>query len=382
MGVLGKIFNFLGGGDERARARLSPFTLRMRRETIKGIDCFVAEIGGTLLFPVPDAPHKIALHILDVTDDEDGDPVICEIPDLQEADTPVFSFQTKTRKTPPVGYSISVRGALCAIPILALALPRSGMRTLHFRADVIYAAAGPTYIMGRIAAGEERIIVSAACETELQNIQPGYKEYRERRERFEDATVHLAIAVGFADGKFEERERWLVGRWIQKTAAAYGEGERKEASERLSETYFGAKKRVLSEPLRAARNAAHALRDAPEALKIAALELCVQVAGADNEAAASENRMLNFAAKEMESDMARFRALCDRHLPAPAEEDADIESLLGIRAEMDRLEINKLLLREFNKWNRRTANPDAKIRAKSELMLKLIAEARKKYGKK
>ena len=55
-----------------------------------------------------------------------------------------------------------------------------------------------------------------------------------------------------------------------------------------------------------------------------------------------------------------------------------MEEFLGIRGDMPPEEKQKILRREFAKWNGLTASPDAKKREKAAFMLKLIAKARDK----
>lgn len=336
-----------------------PFALRIRRAEYQSWDCLVPEVRGVLSFPAASASYHIKLRMRDSTGDGPGF-VVCEIPDLQHDDSTIFLYRGKSRKAPPPNHlaHISDWMTLSPIPIDALDFPRSGERSLVFRADVLY----DSKKLGSIAKAETQVRLTVR--------RPGYVERLEMHQRWEDMSVALAVAVGIADGVLHARERNIIRDWINKRAAVHDDNE-----EEIRKRLIGRYNQSLSDP-DDAEDIARELRDAPDSVKIMALELCFTVAGADDKTDAAEQEILNDIIETMEmEDIKRINSLRDRYLPPP-EEHGDMEEFLGIRDDMTSEEKQKILRREFAKWNGLTASPDVKKREKAAFMLKLIAEVR------
>lgn len=352
-----------GGG--RAIPPDSPedsFSIRVRRAKYKSLDVLVPEIRGILSFPIASVSYHWKLQMRDCTNDGPGF-IFCEIPNLQHDNSPVFLYRGDGMKAPPPNHfaHISDWKAFCPpIPIDALKFPHRGKRSLLFRVDVLY----DSKELGNIAKAEARMHLTVH--------RPGYVEQWEMDRQWEEASAALAVAVSIADGKLHTRERSIIGSWINKRAAVHDDNEeeiRKRLIRRCNQS--------LSDPDDAA-DIARELRGAPDSVKIMALELCFVVAGADDKTDAAEQEILNTIIEAMEmEDIKRINSLRDRHLPPP-EEYGDTEEYLGIREDMPDEEKQKILRREFAKWNGLTASPDAKKRDKAVFMLKLIAEVRDK----
>lgn len=356
-----------GSQDDEERADFpgpskEAFALKVSLEEYKGMNCLAPKVRGVLSFPTANAPHRIDLRMRDRTGDGPGT-VLCEIPVFQQGGSPVFGFRTNALKSPPPNHFAHIPDwkAVCPpIPVASLDFPRSGKRSLAFRAEVLY----DSEEFGSIAKAEALLSLSVS--------HPGYIERHEMRQQWEEASVALAVSVGMADGTLHPRERDIIRSWIRNRAEIYDD-DCEEERERL----LGQYRQSLDSP-DDAEDIAMEFRNAPDSVKIMALELCFKVAGADEKTDASEQSVLNTIIEAMEmEDIKRINSLRDRHLPPP-EEHGDMEEFLGIREDMPADEKQKILRREFAKWNGLTASADPKKREKAEFMLRLIAEARNK----
>ena len=362
-GVGWLIYKSAGGGGQNGgdAPGVKPFSLSVSRENIKGVDYFIPRVEGLLRFPYENCAHRIHLRLSDITDDADGEPVICLIEQLQAEDSLIFALSTSPQISS--SHAISLRWEP-RIPVRALRFPRSGKRTLE--------------LLAVAATIEGAVIASAECKCFLETREPGYLERHERRKEFERLTIQLAVAVAGADGEEHPHERELIRAWIQKTATTYDEDARGKTRERLWKILMNAS---ISPPSQAdatalARRAREILSDSD---CYGILELCVKVAGIDDEAHQSEMRILKIIASELGIDIDRFRSLTDRHLPPPSEDEINLEDEIGITPGMSREKIKKHLLREYGKWNSRVTHHDSKVRERAKLMCNLIAEARKKH---
>ena len=347
------------GCAEYSGAAREPFSIRVGREEYEDLDCLVPEIRGVLSFSTALAPHYVKLQIRDLTGDGPSS-VLCEISSLQHDDSREFLFRTNSRESPPPNHFAHISGwKLCRIPIAALDFPRSGKRSIAFRAEVLYESDK----LGSIAEAEASMYLPVR--------QPGYMEKIEMQQRGEEISVALAVAVGIADGVLHVRERDIIRGWIRKRVAIY-DGDNEERDRLLGQYH-----QSLEHP-DDAEDIARELCNAPDSIKIMALELCFKVAGADERTDAAEQEILNIIIEAMEmEDIKRINSLRDRHLPPP-EEHGDMAEFLGIRADMPDEEKQKILRHEFAKWNGITASVDPEKRKKAEFMLRLIAETRNK----
>ena len=356
-GVGWLIYKSAGGGG------VKPFSLSISRENFEKTDCFIPRVGGSLFFPHEHCAHRIHLRLSDVTDDADGEPVLCMIKRWQAEDSLIFALSISPPVSPYRAISFKEEMPLLRIPIRFLRFPRAGRRTLEFHA---------------IVTTDEIVITSAKCKCFLESKEPGYLERHERRKEFERLIIQLAAAVAGADGEVHPNERGLIRTWIRKFSATSNEDERDDAYERLWQIFMDA---AISPPddSQAAALARRAREILSESDCFGILELCVKVAGVDDEAHKSEVRILKIIASELGIDIDRFRSLTDRHLPPPSEDEINLEDEIGITPGMSPEKIKKHLLREYGKWNSRVTHHDSKVRERAKLMCNLIAEARKKH---
>ena len=69
----------------------------------------------------------------------------------------------------------------------------------------------------------------------------------------------------------------------------------------------------------------------------------------------------------------------EKVLPVDMHEARDVETILGITADMSKERVRKHLNKEYSKWNSRVTNADPDIQTQADQMLKLIAETKSQY---
>ena len=110
-----------------------------------------------------------------------------------------------------------------------------------------------------------------------------------------------------------------------------------------------------------------------------ALELCLEVAGADGSADKSELDLIESIAQGLEVDAARLKEMVQKALPVAMFTDKDPDSVLGIKPDMSEADIKRFLNQEYRKWNSRVNHNDKKVREQASEMLALIADARRRH---
>ncbi len=348
------------------------FKIIIGRESFRGLDCFSVTYKGELNFGMRSGNYRGVIHLLDVTSASGGAPVLCHMPQLQEDDTRVFEYRSDAQEIPPVGNNAKIENAI-RIPISSLVLPYSGKRKLRFSAEIKLNVGREQ--PPRIALDDLDAFATASSEFTYDYEQAGYKEQIDGRIGYEESALRLVVAIARCDGKLDKHEQQIIKEWCREMAMAYDDGVAKRLHIVANEA-----SQEAQDPRQAAIAAARKLRDAPEHEKLAALELCAKVAGADRNTALSESKLLTLVAKEMQANMEHVATIMDKHLPIHASSSSAVESLLGITPNMSAADKKKRLQAEFSKWNRRTASLDPEIKKKAEQMLEYIAAEHQKVN--
>ena len=101
----------------------------------------------------------------------------------------------------------------------------------------------------------------------------------------------------------------------------------------------------------------------------------------------ADKEELNFIRKisnEIDADYDEFRRLKEQRLiniKIPEAEDTDIDKVLGIDLSWDDEKKKKFIIGEFSTWNNRLSFlKSKKQKENAQLILELLARAKKKYG--
>jgi tellurite resistance protein len=342
---------------------------------------FKVQVRGSITAPFDGYPSKMVLHIFDVTDG-DAQPVLCALDQLQEDDSVIYRFETQELDLPYQHTLVSEPIELADVPIDFLTFPKRGARQLRFEVHVVSARTPPAYRYGFLVTGAENVLEIATTEVKYQNTERGYEDAEQDKQRIDELTVRLAMFVSASDGELDPSEGTVIREWLRKRIAISTVDEDEVIREKarfnqyLQSAYEDAEAKTID-----LREDCHEIAEkAPIGERYDILELCLHVASADGVADKGELRFLNEIATMLSVDMERFRGMQEKALPvAMHAELADVDSLLGITADMTTDAIRKHLNKEYRKWNGRITHSDPAIRDQADEMLTLIAECRNRH---
>jgi uncharacterized tellurite resistance protein B-like protein len=195
--------------------------------------------------------------------------------------------------------------------------------------------------------------------------------------RVENLAVSLAFAVAAADGKLFAREIDVIKRWAKNRITQHVSNQPADHLEK-----------ALDGTLAFFRNAGQLdvqklckeiMANASAAQRYEIIELCLYVVQAKGFAAPEELVFVKNIACLLEIDRESFRAMTEKIVPVTMHKAADIETLLGLSADMTEEKTRRHLSKEYAKWSSRVTSFNPAVRAQAELMLKLIAETRNQY---
>jgi len=215
--------------------------------------------------------------------------------------------------------------------------------------------------------------------------ETGYQEAQENFFKIRAAFVQFGVLMAFADGELDDSEGLTIKKWIVHQIDIESDKEKQAKlkvllNKTLKEAYSNAKSGKLSvtEQIKSFKKVT------TQANSLALIEFLFEIVGADGEIAASELKVVNSIADKLDVSTEDVKSLTDKtFLDAGNEmqEGDSAENILGITEDMSEADIKKLLNGEFKKWNGRIqALEDGDEKDKAQVMLNVIAEARKKYG--
>lgn len=372
--MLGAVHRAGGGFDKneefvmehgfKGRARVRMETLEDGRE----IEVFQFQIKGIIVGESEQWHGFLRVGAVDVTEDPaDPYPVLCAIDELQKPETCILEFCSDGQQLSEVSY-IEEWMTLFQVPVEALQFARRGRRRLVFFFGVT------DQNDNQLQQNHDQV------EVEYDASEPGFVEMEAVQAEVDRMTVQLAFLVSAADGELDQAEGAVVQNWIKK---------------RLSLEDDDASKQSKKDDLNEAIRSAGALRDDPagnvatlsrtivrkgvHAHRYDALELCLEVAGADGTAEATEMELIEKIAENLRIDANRLKEMVHKSLPVGMFADKDPDAILGITERMSESEIKSLLNAEYRKWNSRVNHSDKAVQAQASEMLNLIADARKRH---
>ncbi|MHC4154998.1 MAG: tellurite resistance TerB family protein [Planctomycetota bacterium] len=330
------------------------------------VDCFVLEICGTIHAPENTQNASIRIEITDITDSGQGGlPVRSRVKQWQQTDSPAFVYTADLGKLPNTENTLTDWMAVAKIQADWLLLPRTGKRNMLFGLAVL--------------AGDNDVeLAGAECIFDYQNESPGYFDLHENFQRAKMLAVPLAFAVSAVDGRLYESEIEVIGEWVagNMNAAQSSEEAAAELQKGLHKTVEFFRQGHTLDNEKICRDIAQLT---PVAERYDILELCLYVAQANGRAAPEEVNLLNQLADWLEVDPERFRAMMQKVLPVNMHEVEDVQTILGVTADMGEEKTREQLNKEYRKWLARVTSSDPEIQSQADQMLNLIAEARSAY---
>lgn len=380
LGIIQGVVDAIRGkdsGDELAGAtQLNPvehgFRGRVRQDTERledgtELDVFDFQIKGVIVGDHEMWNGIVRVGVLDVTESKEGAfPVLCAIDALQRPETCIFEYASAPQHFGEVAF-LERWVTLFRVPIEALQFAKKGRRKLCFCFGVCPAT------------GENDLHTYDEVEMEFDVREPGYVDLDRIQQKMDKLTVQLAVLVSKVDGVLDPTEGEVVQQWIKKRLSVEMDAQRvhemkRELNQAMVEagSFKGDAASVQTICEQIVQQGVHAHR-------YDALELCLEVAGADGTAEQQELEIIEEIAKSLEVDAGRFKDMVQKALPVGMFSEKNPDSVLGISESMSADEIRMLLGEEFRKWNSRVSHSDKKVREQASEMLTLIADARKRH---
>ena len=368
------------GGMGEMEARQERF---MAGENGEGPEGIGIEIKG--LLPLTRAAKiGFVTSVLDMTDENNPEPVLSELEVFQEPATTAYMF------TQPVGIMEPNQGFISFVRV-GVVFPEllypghSGRRKLAFVLRMIDMDNPPPINLGFSDSNyHPGLLAVKRLDFNFNYTGKGYLEAAVHRDEARALAIHLGMAIAVADGSLDTSEGNIIKEWVMKTIAPYGEERREELKEKynnaMREAYADAKNGGLSLSKITAK--LNEIADEPQ--KYEAIELCFDVMAADGVADESEMEAIRRIAEKLNLDYKEIENLRDKKLVSlnvSADNQASMETILGIESDWTADRIKTHIRVEYAKWNDRLNNlPEGQERENAQQMLELLSEARKKYA--
>lgn len=341
-----------------------------------GIEFKSVKLRG--LIPVDRAATvTVSTHLMDVTEEDNWQPLISYAEALQEDNT--IAFQQKQEGislTPGDSFTSWIQ---CAVILpSALQAPYKGPRKIAVIV-VAYSESDPAALHSGYYDDVEKLVIVKRTDLMLEFEDVGYLEERENSELCRLLSIEIAVAVAMADGALDDTEGEVIRQWMAKNIEFYSGDKQEEMRQRfntaLQNAYSDASDGSLSfSPL------CERLKDiGDKKSKYDTIELCMDVMVADGVADPEELDTIKSIAEIIDFDLSEMdrmkeERLIDNNLLSNSENSYHI---LGIDESWNKREKLKHIRSEFQKWNNRlTSLPEGEERENAQRMLDMIAEVR------
>ena len=369
---------------------LGPLECKMDEITVplddgKSIKALQVQIRG--LLNTTDLTHDLqaVISFRDITKEDDPLPILSALNELQEPLSRTMMIRV------PLGEIQSQHGFLKWVNLQRtfpdfMIGPKKGKRKIRAILRVIPNKEDAAEEIN-FGLHSEELLLAAFCAFEFSATlkETGYQEAQENFVKIRAAFVEFGVLMAFADGELDDSEGLTIKKWIAHQIDIESDKEKQTKlkvllNKTLKEAYAKAKTGKLSvtEQIKSFKKVT------TQAHSLALLEFLFEIVGADGEIASSELKVVNSIADKLDVSTEDVKSLTDKtFLDAGNEmqEGDSAENILGITEDMPEADIKKLLNGEFKKWNGRIqALEDGDEKDKAQIMLNVIAEARKKYG--
>lgn len=321
--------------------------------------------------------------VVDFTDEDNSQPVLCEIEQFQEPNSTAYChIQDAGRIEPNQGYTRWVRVGIVFPSLLYPAY--GGKRKLGIVTRFVDMDNPPDINLGYSSKDHPGFIHREFLTYDLDYSGKGFLEAVEHRDEARSLAIRLGMAVAVADGSLDDAEGVVIKKWVTRTIAPFG-GEKRESlkslyNDAMRNAYADANKDqlVLSE----VTSRLHEIAEKPQ--KYEAIELCFDVMAADGIADESELDMIRKIAEALELDYEEISLMRDKRiieLDVGLENQASLETIIGLQADWSQDKIKVHIRKEYAKWNDRLSHlPEGQERENAQRMLDILSEARKKYA--
>ena len=385
------IFNMISGSNDESNesstsVEANPFTVKVKKglppkNTGLTVECYNIEMTGMISHPTEDQV-KIILLVQDVTDNDDendaGAPVLSAHEAFAEKGSRVLGvervYESSSRTYFP-DWSLFV-----PVPVDFIVPPHKGKRRIKFLLCVTDTAT--TVERGGLTdtSGLQQI------STEILDFnfkEPGYMDELVNRDKVEDLTIKLGMCMAAADGTLDQKELNIIKTWAKNLTSLLEDDKAQERNAHFS-------KFLKSSAIAAKTNKislSSLVKDfndiASKTQKYTAMQLLLDISGADGTLSKEEDVFINKIAKTTGINLSTFKEMKNKVIANVDNIDLSekpSEESFGITEDMDDAEKMKVLRKEYTKWNGQTNHKDVKKKKRAKEMVKIIADLRKQYS--
>ena len=374
------------GDDSSSSVEANPFTIKVKKglppkDTGLTVDCYNVEMTGMISHPTEDQV-KIILLVQDVTDNDDendaGAPVLSAHEAFAEKGSRVLGveriYDTSSRTYFP-DWSLFV-----PVPVDFIVPPHKGKRRIKF----LLCVADTTTTVERGGLTDTSGLQHIS--TEILNFnfkEPGYMDELINRDKVEDLTIKLGMCMAAADGTLDQKELNIIKTWAKNLTSLLEDDKAQERnahfSKFLKSSAIAAKTHKIS-----LSNLVKEFNDiASKTQKYTAMQLLLDISGADGTLSKEEDVFINKIAKTTGINLSTFKEMKNKVIANVDNIDLSekpSEESFGITEDMDDAEKMKVLRKEYTKWNGQTNHKDVKKKKRAKEMVKIIADLRKQYS--
>ena len=384
--VLRGVFSGDSSSDAQQSLSENAFTVNVKKglpPTNSGlkIECYNVEMVGMISHPTDDQV-KIILIIQDITDNKDendsGAPILSAHEVFAEEGSRVLSVQRLYDSGPTHYFSDWV--SFIPIPVDFIIPPHKGKRKLKFLLCV--ADSNTKTDRGGIDDSTKLQHISKKI-INFSFKEPGYMDELVNRDKVEDLTIKLGMCMAAVDGHLDQKELNVIKGWVKNLTNLLEEDKAEERKKYFSKfvksAYAAAKDKKVS-----LSNLVKEFNDiASKSQKYTAMQLLLDISGADGTLSKEEDVFINKIAKTTGINLATFKEMKNKVIANVDNIDLSekpSEESFGVTEDMDDKQKCKVLRKEFTKWNGQTNHNNIKKRKRAKEMVKIIANLRKQYN--
>ena len=385
------IFNMISGSNDESNesstsVEANPFTIKVKKglppkDTGLTVDCYNVEMTGMISHPTDDQV-KIILLVQDVTDNDDendaGTPVLSAHEAFAEKGSRVLGvervYESSSRTYFP-DWSLFV-----PVPVDFIVPPHKGKRRIKFLLCV--ADTATTVERGGLTDTSGLQHISTRI-LDFNFKEPGYMDELVNRDKVEDLTIKLGMCMAAADGMLDQKELNTIKNWAKNLTSLLEDDKAQERNAHFSKFLKSSAIAAKTNKISLSSLVKNFNDIASKTQKYTAMQLLLDISGADGTLSKEEDVFINKIAKTTGINLSTFKEMKNKVIANVDNIDLSekpSEESFGITEDMDDSEKMKVLRKEYTKWNGQTNHKDVKKKKRAKEMVKIIADLRKQYS--
>ena len=383
------LFNMFSGSEDSSNEQSSSenaFTVNVKKglppaKSGLKIECYNVEMAGMISHPTDDQV-KIILIIQDITDNKDendaGAPILSAHEAFAEQGSRVLSVQ-RLYDSGPTHYFPNW-SIFMPVPVDFIIPPHKGKRKLKFLLCV--ADSNTTTDRGAIDDTTKLHHFSSKI-INFNFKEPGYMDELVNRDKVEDLTIKLGMCMAAVDGHLDQKELNVIKGWVKNLTNLLEEDKTEERKKYFSKFVKSAYTATKDKKVSLSNLVKEFNGIASKSQKYTAMQLLLDISGADGTLSKEEDQFINKIAKTTGVNLATFKEMKNKVIANVDNIDLSekpSEESFGITEDMDDTQKCKVLRKEFTKWNGQTNHNNIKKRKRAKEMVKIIANLRKQYN--